>query len=103
MREGASQRKSNNEFLRHHRSALSTMFAPESIALIGATEASGSVGRALLENLKSYDGALYPVNLRRDTVLGLPAFPKIAAVPDPVDLAIIATPAATVPDIVQEC
>ena len=79
------------------------MFAPESIALIGATEASGSVGRALLENLKSYDGALYPVNPRRDTVLGLPAFPKIGGVPDTVDLAIIATPAATVPDIVQEC
>jgi acetyltransferase len=79
------------------------MFAPESIALIGATEASGSVGRALLENLKSCHGPLYPVNLRRNTVLGLPAFPKIGAVPGRVDLAIIATPAATVPDVVQEC
>jgi acetyltransferase len=79
------------------------MFAPESIAVIGATEAPGSVGRVLLENLKAYDGPVYPVNLRRHTVLGLPAFPNIGAVPDRVDLAIIATPAATVPDVVQEC
>jgi acetyltransferase len=79
------------------------MFAPESIAVIGATEAPGSVGRALLKNLKSYRGPIYPVNLKRDRVLGLRAFPKIGAVPNLVDLAIIATPAATVPDVVQEC
>jgi acetyltransferase len=79
------------------------MFAPESIALIGATEAPGSVGRVLLENLKSYHGPVYPINLRRHTVFDLPAFPKIGAVPGRVDLAIIATPAATVPDVVQEC
>ena len=79
------------------------MFAPESIAVIGATEAPGSVGRALLKNLKSYRGPIYPVNLKRDRVLGLRAFPKIGAVPDHVDLAIIATPAATVPEVVQEC
>ncbi len=79
------------------------MFAPESIALIGATEAPGSVGRVLLENLKSYHGLLYPVSLKRDTILSVPAFPKIGAVPDHVDLAIIATPAATVPEVVQEC
>ena len=79
------------------------MFAPESIALIGATEAPGSVGRVLLENLKSYHEPIYPVNLRQHSVLGLPAFVNIGAVPDRVDLAIIATPAATVPDVVQEC
>ena len=79
------------------------MFTPESVAVIGATEASGSIGRALMENLKSYHGLLYPVSLKRDTILGVPAFPKIGAVPDHVDLAIIATPAATVPEVVQEC
>ena len=79
------------------------MFAPESIAVIGATEAPGSVGRALLKNLKSYHGPIYPVNLKRDRVLGLRAFPKIGAVPNRVNLAIIATPAATVPDVVLEC
>ena len=58
------------------------MFAPESIALIGATEAPGSVGRALVENLKSYHGLVYPAKLKRETILGVPAFPKIGAVPD---------------------
>jgi acetyltransferase len=103
MNGSASQRKRKSEFLGHRRPALNTMFAPESIALIGATEAPGSVGRVLLENLKSYHGSVYPISLRRHTVLGLPAFPKIGAVPGGVDLAIIATPAATVPDVVQEC
>jgi acetyltransferase len=103
MLEAALQKKRNSELLRNRRPALSTMFAPETIALIGATEAPGSVGRVLLENLKSYHGAIYPVNLRRRNVLGLPAFPRIGAVPSRVDLAIIATPAATVPDVVQEC
>jgi acetyltransferase len=70
--------------------ALDTMFAPESIALIGATEAQGSVGRAL-ENVTSYHGLVYPVNLKRETILGVSAFPKIGAVPDHIDLAIIAT------------
>ena len=79
------------------------MLAPESIVLIGATETPGSVGRVLLENLRTYNGAVYPVNPWRDTVLGLPAFSRIGAVPGKVDLAIIATPAATVPDVVREC
>jgi predicted CoA-binding protein len=79
------------------------MFTPESVAVIGATEAPGSGGRALVENLKSYRGLVYPVNLKRDTILGVPAYPKIRAVPDHIDLAIIATPAATVPEVVQEC
>ena len=103
MSGSASRRKRKSEFLRHRRPALNAMFAPESIAVIGATEAPGSVGRALLKNLKSYRGPIYPVNLKRDRVLGLRAFPKIGAVPNPVNLAIIATPAATVPDVVQEC
>jgi len=79
------------------------MFAPESLAVIGATEVPGSVGRALVENLKSYRRHVYSVNLKRDTILGVPAYPKIGSVPDHVDLAIIATPAATVPGIVKEC
>ena len=85
------------------RSALDALFAPKSVALIGATDAAGSVGRALMENLRAFDGALYPVNPKRERVLGVKAFPSIAAVPDPVDLAVIVTPAATVPRIVGEC
>jgi acetyltransferase len=79
------------------------MFAPESVALIGATESLGSVGRALMENLRSFSGAVYPVNPKRATVLGLKAFAKIGDVPEAVDLAVIATPAVTVPEIIGQC
>jgi acetyltransferase len=103
MSGNASRRKRKRDLLSHRRPALNAMFTPESVAVIGATEAPGSVGRALVENLKSYHGLVYPVNLKRDTILGVPAFLKIGAVPDHIDLAIIATPAATVPDVVQEC
>src|SRR5258707_5992849 len=98
-----SRRKRESNLLGHRRPALDSMFAPESVAVIGATERPGSVGRALLDNLKSYHGAVYPVNLKRHLVLGLPAFPQIGAIPGHVDLAIVATPAETVPDVVQEC
>ena len=79
------------------------MFSPRSVAVIGATEASQSVGRTLMENLKSFTGGLYPVNPKRDSVLGVKAFARIGEVPGPVDLAVIATPAITVPDVVSEC
>ena len=82
---------------------LDPFFAPASIAVIGATEASPSVGRTILANLSSFHGKIYPVNPRRDSVLGLKAYPAIAAAPGPVDLAVIVTPAETVPAIVAEC
>jgi len=65
--------------------------------VIGATERPGSVGRALWENLRGFRGRVFPVNPKRATVLGQPAFAAISDVPEPVDLAVIATPAATVP------
>ena len=79
------------------------MFAPKSVALIGATESLGSVGRALMENLRAFSGAVYPVNAKRSTILGQKAFSKIGDVPGDVDLAVIATPAKSVPQIVAEC
>jgi acetyltransferase len=103
MSRSGSKRKRKSNLLTHRRPALNAMFTPRSVAVIGATENPGSVGRALVENLKSYDRPLYPVNLKRDTILELPAFPRIGAVPNHVDLAIIATPATTVPDVVKEC
>ena len=81
------------------------MLAPRSVAVIGATEAEGSVGRTLLENLKAnnFAGRIIPVNPKRAKVLGMPAFPTIGALPQAIDLAVIVTPAATVPGIVSEC
>jgi len=98
-----SRRTTESDLLSRRRLTLNAMFAPESVAVIGATERPGSVGRALLENLKSYRAPVYPVNRKQHRVLGEPAFPAIGAIPDQVELAIIATPAVTVPDVVEEC
>ena len=84
---------------------LQTMFAPRSVAVIGATEAEGSVGRTIVENIKNggFTGHLYPVNPKRDTVLGIKTYPSIGEIPESVDLAVIITAARTVPGIVTEC
>lgn len=86
-----------------NRSNLMTMFSPRTIAVIGASETAGSVGRALAENLQSFEGRVFQVNSNRSSVLGQKAFPKISDLPGEIDLAVIATPAVTVPAIVGEC
>jgi acetyltransferase len=84
--------------------SIKSMFNPKAIALIGANEESGSVGRATLENLLvSGSKNIFPVNPKRKTVLGLECFPDIASLPEHIDLAVIVTPAKTVPDLVEEC
>src|ERR1041384_3975854 len=84
---------------------LDPLFSPKSVALIGATENEGSVGRTVLRNLQTggFAGAIYPVNPKRDRVLGVKACPSIGTVPGPVDLAVIVTPAPTVPGLIAEC
>ena len=87
---------------RRGRHPLDPFFRPRSVAVIGATETPGSVGRTLLHNLIAtpFGGTVYPVNPKRDSVLGIKAYRSLADVPAPVDLAVIVTPAATVPAIV---
>jgi len=85
------------------RPRLQRMLNPKVVAVIGATETPDSVGRTLMENLLSFGENLYPINPKRPNVLGVKAFQRIADVPAPVDLAVIATPAFTVPDVVGEC
>ena len=82
---------------------LGGFFAPETIAVIGASERAGSVGRALLENLYEFGGRVFPVNPRHASVLGMPAFADVSQIPEKVDLAVIATPAAVVPQVVRAC
>jgi len=84
---------------------LDKIFNPRRIAVIGASEREGSVGAKLLKNLVGvgYNGAVYPVNPFRSTVQGITAYPSITKIPWQVDLAIIATPAHTVPQIIEEC
>jgi acetyltransferase len=86
-------------------SALDAIFSPASVAVVGATETQGSVGRTVLQNLQQggFAGNFYPVNPKRATVLGLQAYPSVTALPAPPDLAVIITPPATVPGIVGEC
>ncbi|HUJ30274.1 MAG TPA: bifunctional acetate--CoA ligase family protein/GNAT family N-acetyltransferase [Candidatus Acidoferrum sp.] len=89
----------------NRRSTFDCMFTPRSVAVIGATDREGSVGRTLLLNLSNpaFRGKVYPVNPKRDQILGLRAYPNITAVPEKVDLAVIITPAPTVPGIIGEC
>ncbi|MDQ8021718.1 MAG: GNAT family N-acetyltransferase [Moraxellaceae bacterium] len=84
---------------------LSSLFEPRSVAIIGATEREGALGRVLVQNMldAGFQGALHAVNPKHRTVLGITCRRRIGDVPRPVDLAIIATPARTVPDIVTEC
>ena len=87
--------------LRRH--PLDAFFRPGSIAVIGVTETAHAVGRTVLENLSSFPGPIYPVNPRHATALGQTCYPSIAEVPGRPDLAVIVTPAVTVPGIVAEC
>lgn len=85
-------------------SGLDKIFSPKTIAVIGASENTGSVGRAIMENLLTQKTAsVFPVNPKRKKILGMDTYARVAAVPEPVDLAVIATPAPTVPDLVGEC
>ncbi|HEX2464049.1 MAG TPA: GNAT family N-acetyltransferase [Thermoanaerobaculia bacterium] len=79
-------------------------FAPRSIALIGPSERQGSVGRAVAANLfgAGFDGPILPVHPRLESLHGAPVYRDVASLPIAPDLAVIATPAATVPAIVRQ-
>src|SRR6266853_2477197 len=85
--------------------SLDTMLAPRTVAVIGASESAGSIGRTILENLEKggFEGAIYPVNPKHQSVLGVNAYRNITSVPEPIDLAVIVTPAQSVPAVVREC
>lgn len=84
---------------------LHTLFNPRSIAVIGASDTPGRVGYSLFRNLitTGFSGSVYPVNPNREQVQGMKAYPNMAALPQKVDLAVIATRAPTVPGMVDEC
>lgn len=85
--------------------ALEAIFAPKNVAVIGATEKEGSVGRTILWNLISspFGGAVFPINPKRSSLLGIKAYASIRDVPDTVDLAVVVTPSTVIPDIIDEC
>ncbi|MGC1254747.1 MAG: bifunctional acetate--CoA ligase family protein/GNAT family N-acetyltransferase [Candidatus Acidiferrales bacterium] len=87
------------------RTPLESFFAPKTVAVIGATDHVGSVGRTVLVNLRNgkFPGVVYGVNPNRSSVLGLPCYASVAGVPDKIDLAVVVTPAQTVPAVIREC
>ncbi|MFP4135765.1 MAG: GNAT family N-acetyltransferase [Candidatus Acetothermia bacterium] len=83
---------------------LDNIFKPESLAIIGASEKEGSVGATLMQNIvEGFEGDIYPVNINREEVMNIQAFSSVGEIDEEVDLALIATPAKTVPGIVDEC
>jgi acetyltransferase len=94
-----------HDVLRQERQPMESLFAPRNVAVIGATETPNSVGRTVLWNLirSPFGGTVYPVNLKRPNVLGIKAYPSVAAIPERLDLAVICTPAPTVPALIGQC
>lgn len=84
---------------------LSPLFSPRSVAVIGASDRPESVGGVMFRNMleSGYQGRLYAINPRHASIQGQPAYPDIEAIAEPVDLAVVATRAHTVPDIVEAC
>src|SRR5580765_1287554 len=84
---------------------LDAIFTPRSVAVTGASETPGSVGRTVMTNLLGgpLRDHVFPINPKRTSVLGCQAYPNVSALSHPVDLAIIVTPAPTVPDVVGQC
>ncbi len=95
----------SHDFLRTQPNPLELFFSPKSVAVIGATGKAGTVGRTLLSNLLKtpFGGAVFPINPNHSSVLGVKAVPRISDLHDPIDLAVIMTPAPTVPDLVAQC
>lgn len=93
-----------HDVLHYGRQPLDSIFAPKSVAVVGATETIGSVGRTIVWNLmsSSFGGTIYPVNPKRPSVLGIKAYPDLKSIPEPVELIVVVTPSPTVPDIIKE-
>ncbi|MGI8910593.1 MAG: GNAT family N-acetyltransferase [Rubrobacteraceae bacterium] len=94
-----------HDVLGYERQPLDAIFRPQTVAVIGATDRPGSVGRTIMWNLVSspFGGTVFPVNSRRPNVLGIKAYPSVAEVPQRVDLAVIVAPAPAVPGIISKC
>ncbi len=94
-----------HDLLKAERRPLDDTFNPKNVAVIGASERAGSVGRSVLWNLLStpFGGTVYPINPNRPSVLGIHTYKDVASLPEKVDLAVITTPAPSVPGLIGEC
>jgi acetyltransferase len=87
-----------------HQGNLDLLFSPKSIAVIGASNRQGSVGRAAFSNilLNEYTGTVYPVNPKEHSISGVRAYPSVLDLPETVDLAVVIVPASIVASVVEE-
>jgi acetyltransferase len=95
----------SHDVLRAEAHPLNPIFNPKSVALVGASERTGSVGRNVLWNLLSspFGGTIFPVNPKRSNILGVRTYPSVRELPEVPDLVVITTPASTVPSVLREC
>ena len=95
----------SHDIFHSERQPLDFIFGPRTVALIGATDRQGSLGRTVLENLARVPGrqTVYPVNPRHSEVLGIRCYSAIGTIPGGVDLAVVVTPAITVPGVIRDC
>lgn len=86
----------------HH---LKPLFAPKSVAVFGASDRQDSVGQIVFQNMLQggFQGGLYPINPKHKKIQGVKAYASLAQIEETVELAVIATPSATVPDIIEQC
>jgi len=84
---------------------MEPFFQPKSIVVIGATTTKNTVGNTLMQNLVSggFEGDIYPVNPKYDTLFDLKCYPSVDSIEGSIDLAVIITPAKTVPGIIDQC
>lgn len=94
-----------HDVLRTEGHPLDAIFTPHSVAVVGASDRPGSIGRAVLWSLVSspFGGTVYPVSDKRTSVLGIKAYRSVEEIPEAVDLAVIVTPADTVPGVIGQC
>ena len=93
------------QYVREQGPDISPIFEATSVALIGASEREGSLGTVVLKNLvdAGFEGTIYPVNPKHDTVQGRKCFASLRDIEEPVELAVIVTPAQAVPDVLDDC
>jgi acetyltransferase len=84
---------------------LHRVFAPESVAIIGATPREGSVGERVFRNMleAGYSGELYPINPKYEEIRGKPCYPSIEAIGKPVEMVVVVTPAKSIPNLIRSC
>jgi acetyltransferase len=101
----ATTNKSKKKTHHQRNQPLDVFFSPKTVAVIGATENPGTVGRTVFWNLVTspFGGTVYPVNPKRPSVLGVKAYPSITAIPEEIDLAVIITPPPSIPALIKEC